>query len=533
MLADNNSADAERRLHELLDVADISELESGQALAAIGQLVDLSFDLQRQKGLRHAIKWSQQLDAVELPVDQRALLNYFTGNAWSGIRQISRAGTAKTWDWHQEELEQEIMCFRRAALGGTDASLARPRLCQVYTNLGNTFSHIGRFVEALDYWDKALALEPAFPMAMGNKGYGLFYYGIALYDGGHRQVFLKLAHEHLSRALQGELYADARHGFRDVVDRIESGLEADYLKDPLELPEFELGNGDNEQKYRRWCLANRLFLNPLNDLGPHSIAATDVLTTPSIAVPLGAGPSYPAFFNQMKQEFVSARFLLHEGLHTQEAHFSDKDVLLYNTLDYPVYSLATEKQKLAFRAAYSLLDKVAFFLNEYMELGIRKHQVSFQRLWYDPKGDRGKVRGEFRELQNWPFRGLFWLAKDLYEDREGNSGFRECIEPEGRRLAEVRNQLEHKYLKIHDEMWLDVSDQHSGVTSPFRDALAFSVGRTEFSEFALKMLRLARAALIYLSLGVHVEERRREASRGPEKRVGQMHLDRYEDDWKR
>ncbi|MDX5595492.1 LA2681 family HEPN domain-containing protein [Pseudovibrio sp. SPO723] len=41
------------------------------------------------------------------------------------------------------------------------------------------------------------------------------------------------------------------------------------------------------------------------------------------------------------------------------AHFSDKDVALYNTLDYPSYALAVEKARLAYRMEYSLFDKIA------------------------------------------------------------------------------------------------------------------------------------------------------------------------------
>jgi hypothetical protein len=100
-------------------------------------------------------------------------------------------------------------------------------------------------------------------------------------------------------------------------------------------------------------------------------------------VPLGEGPYYAGFFNQMKQEYVSVRFLLYEGLTTDEIHYSDNDVTLINTLDYPVYSLAVEKMKFAFRVAYSLFDKIAFFLNHYTDLEIPHKKISFKTIWYE------------------------------------------------------------------------------------------------------------------------------------------------------
>src|SRR5207245_1998729 len=100
----------------------------------------------------------------------------------------------------------------------------------------------------------------------------------------------------------------------------------------------------------------------------------------------GLVPPVIGFFNQIKQEFVSARYLYYEGLRSKGPHFSDRDVLLYNTLDYPVYSLATEKLRAAFRLAYSLFDKISFFLNHYLQLGHNPNKVSFRGVWCEPKG---------------------------------------------------------------------------------------------------------------------------------------------------
>src|SRR3569832_1360259 len=114
----------------------------------------------------------------------------------------------------------------------------------------------------------------------------------------------------------------------------------------------------------------------------------------------------------MKQEFVSARRLYYEATHATGPHFSDKDVLLYNTLDYPAYGLAVEKVKIAARTAYSLFDKVAFFLNDYLTLGLPLHKVSFRSVWHIPDQKPETVRPEFEKSENLPFRGLYWLHKD-------------------------------------------------------------------------------------------------------------------------
>jgi GH35 family endo-1,4-beta-xylanase len=47
----------------------------------------------------------------------------------------------------------------------------------------------------------------------------------------------------------------------------------------------------------------------------------------------------------------------------------------------PSLCLAVEKIKAAYRIAYSLFDKIGFFINAYMELGIPERQVTFRTLW--------------------------------------------------------------------------------------------------------------------------------------------------------
>jgi len=514
----------------LMDISDISALSTDQALNAMGKLVDVSTDLQRIEGLERAKDQLNKLLTAKLTFTQQSIAHYFLGNAWSFLRTLKRKESDLVWDWEQEELEQEITHFRLAIRGATESGFPAMHLCQIYTNLGNALNHVGRFVEAIDYWNMALEINPNFSMALGSKGFGLVHYAKVLYDNGHVGVLLKFAHHLLTEALKRKLHRGARKGFKKYVKDVESRLKPEFLQEPLDLEEFSLGRGQSEKSYRKWCLNQRLFLNPLNDLGPYNIAARDVLTCPSVVMGINEGPYYHGFFNQMKQEYVSARFLFYEGLESEKPHYSDRDVLLYNTLDYPSYALCIEEQKLAFRAAYSVLDKVAFFLNHYMRLGIRERDVSFRKLWYKKSAKESRVlRKEFAHSKNWVFHGLFWLAKDLYEDAPS---FRDAMEPEAQNLAEIRNHIEHKYIKIHEELWSGPLDSSDEIGLALSDTLAYSVYRDEFANKVLKMLRLARAALVYLSLGIHIEERRKAAEREQKKIVAPMPLDKWEDKWK-
>jgi LA2681-like HEPN len=91
-------------------------------------------------------------------------------------------------------------------------------------------------------------------------------------------------------------------------------------------------------------------------------------------------------------------------------------------------------------------DKIGFFLNDYMKLGIKQSRVFFRSVWYDNGDANSKViSSKFLQSKNWPFRGLFWLSKDLHDKT-----FTSEMEPDARALSEIRNHLEHKYLKVHE-----------------------------------------------------------------------------------
>jgi hypothetical protein len=264
----------------------------------------------------------------------------------------------------------------------------------------------------------------------------------------------------------------------------------DTLGDPLACP--DRSSSKEEQEYRSWCLANGLFLNPLNDLGEHRTLAADTLELPSLVVQVDSPHRFESFFDQMKQEYVSARWSFYEGTSNRQPHFSDRDVLLQLTDPRPSLSFATERIKGSYRAAYSLFDKISFFVNAYMELGIREKDVSFRRLW---RSDEKKpIRSEFDQSGNWGFCALYWLSRDLFEKENDD-----VAEPQARGLSEIRNHLEHKYLRV--------TAGGSALAPP--DDLAFMVSREDLESKALHLLKLSRSALIYLAVGCKFEEDRR------------------------
>ncbi|MBX3489061.1 LA2681 family HEPN domain-containing protein [Parvibaculum sp.] len=502
-------------------------LSDGDAINCVARLIDLSTEVRSEAGIKRAFGMLKEINRRSLTPAQQATLHYFRANAWGAKRVIEAKVEPRQWE--QPDRQQQILALFMAKNHDGFASLNEIRRCQILTNLGIQFNEVGRFIEAIELWDRALDILPNFAMAHGSRGDGLKYYGLASEDGYDREVLLLAAHRaFVSATAKGALwdsdYPPAfREHFRTGAREIDERLDLAAIASDLDLDSPRLGRSKAEEAYRRWCLGHRLFLNPLNDLGPHPIAASDYLMLPSLRVGLEeAGmPSIIGFYSQMKQEYAFARLLLYEGQPRDYVHFADRRVRLTNTLNYPSFSMATEKMRAAFRLAYSILDKVGYFINSYWRLGTEPHRVGFRSVWYDHTVEKPKLHNRFKDYENWPLHGLFWLSKDLFDDR-----FQRATNPDAQQIFNIRNHLEHKYLQVH-ESWASAA-----IRDPSTDSIGYSISSDDFASKAVRLLKITRAAMIYLPLAVHMEERARRLGSKSDL-VVDMPLMSWEDDWKR
>ena len=488
----------------------IGGLSADEALANIAQLIDACQAPRHTPGISRALEWCNELEATGLAPVELTALEYFRANAWNHrMPRYQHGGDA--WKWEQPALREQILCLRRARYGdGFDRAPTLLR-CQILTNLGNLLSSAGRAIEALEPRSEALVIEPRFWMARGNLGTGLARYARHMHSSYHAAALFLCADRELTRAItDAQLhphfgYPEALASFERektwIGERVNLADLSEYLQPDDDV---ELGKSLAERSYRSWCLSNHLFLNPINDGMACAAAADDSLPLPDLVAKLGDPPSLQGFFNQLKQEYVSARWSYYSGTHPSRPHFSDRDVTLFNTLDSPAYGLAVEQVRTSYRIAYSLLDKVAFFLNEYLSLKIPIGQVSFGRVWRDRSGPKGVLDKRFATSKNHTLRGLYWLSKDILDP-----DFKDSTAPDAQALSDIRNHLEHRYLKIHEIFAITPGMQRPDPTDKFVDTMAYSVGRRDFEAKTLRLLKLVRAALFHLTLAMSFEEQRR------------------------
>jgi len=463
-----------------------------KGLGRLGKRIDAAADARDAKALTELdAEAAQHCATLTATAALGASVWYFRSNIHAALQEIS---APRTWDWRQPHRERQILYLRRAAGHLSFIRLQPVVQAAICTNLANSLSSLGRSLEAIALYDVALSIVPNFAMALGNKGMAMQNLLPYIPDAGHARLIAAHACG-LCRAANAPnvtwTTGDSSAGrlFANNADQIAKKIDVDKTisKFPLDRP--SLGPTSEERAYRRWALAEGLFLNPLLVIGPHSIAATDRIHLPAHVAPIGDPPEFIAWFNQVKQEFVGARWFLYDADRSHKKHFADKHVGLVNTLDYPAFGLHIEKVRAAFRVGYGLLDKVAGFINAYYRLGLEPTRVDIRNVWHEKKG---VIRTPFVAKQNLQLRGLYWLAQDIVGDDPGDQ---DSIAPEARHLKNLRNLLEHRCLVLRE---MDLGDPMGVVeTETLR----------EFQASTLHILRLARAALMYLAFSMRQEER--------------------------
>ncbi len=362
-------------------------------------------------------------------------------------------------------------------------------IANTLVNLGNCLDYLGRVYDALECYEKALRVKSDHGMALGNKGTALYLYSAL--TGDRQYTFLMEAYNLLSRALELGVPIEAESSFRSYLKAIEylfSGTE--FLKKLPEFPGYTIkAEHDFERFSVQFCLDNRLYLNLCNFCQKCDAAIGDTANIDKMVVKINknSGWQYPendpylalsAYLNQIKQDYVTARFLLilsrYKGLNLD---FVDRHVRIIDTLDYSVHNVNIELIKASFKGFYDTLDKIAYFINDYLELQIEAKKVNFHKIWYVDERNK-KLRDKIENTRNGSLNALF----DIHRDFE--------LEPCDR-LRKIRNALTHRFINIR--MFQDPEDEEN-------------MTEDTLFECTLELARLVRNAIMYLLHFVYSEE---------------------------
>lgn len=467
--------------------------------------------------LLQLVKATEEKNIEEFSDIELAQLFYSLGTAYSELKRLDKID-------YSMSVEKQLFYYRKAIdvlhfEKNDSMKLWDDLKRKLYTNYGNCLDEIGRKQPALEAYYSALEVSPTFGMTLGEIGVALSHYYLIDYDTNHKNIYAYFAYRYLSVAVQKynkDIHPSALAVFQKYLGQYNYEEESD-----IEFKQFNYKG--EELQYRKWGLNNRLFLNPLNDLPVSEMAfAADIIQLPDMIADINAKPIFHGLFNQIKQEYIYARYLYYKSIQISEKpHFADKETYLLQFADYPQYSIRIENMKSAFRTLYSLLDKVAYFLNKYFDLGIDECKVNFRYIW-NPNSTNEKhdtSKNKLNPSKNYALNALYWISKDFTEKYENSPN------PYAKHLSIIRNALEHKYLKVFDDSFIDRSDGSV-------DDWALYVSERNLSKYTIQLLKLIREVILNLSFAVYQEEKSRFLKNKDNTIVMPIMMLNYDDEWK-
>ena len=162
--------------------------------------------------------------------------------------------------------------------------------------------------------------------------------------------------------------------------------------------------------------------------------------------------------------------------------FVDKHVAIIEVSDETAKGIKLQLLKAAFKSFYDILDKIAFFINDYLSLGNRENKVYFSSLWYSGR-QTGRVRKEITATLNPSLNALFDIHKSLM--RGGQYEY----------LQTTRHALTHRFI---------------GIKKPGYVENEGNVTEETLNKRAIELAKIVRNAVIYLLYFVHFEESKKE-----------------------
>jgi len=365
---------------------------------------------------------------------------------------------------------------------------------QLWTNYGNCLDSLGRGVEAFYAYDEALKINPKFAMALGNKALALCFF--ADISGIYREAMYIKAYQMLKEATQNDNIIKygtkkAKKDFQEKMKEIEYKFQGkkDILLSDLKHKEYDSKHLTKFEKfYIDFCIKNDIFLN----FHIHEKNCEASISDPIFISLITNKKDFLSFYNlskyinQIKEDYIVARLLLVQSQFKKNDFIRlSKRTLLVNTFDGIMFNLYTGLLKSAFIVAFQILDKIARFINEYLQLGIAD-DIYFSTIW-ECKDENGKMmlRPEILNLKNISLFALYDICLDY------KSKYYEAIN-------NIRTSIVHERLIIYDDL-----------TSKFETMNKDEISYSSMLNQTLELFKLARSLIIYLINSVELEEKKK------------------------
>lgn len=283
--------------------------------------------------------------------------------------------------------------------------------------------------------------------------------------------------------------------------------------------------------------------------------------------------SYHGNYDELKNDYCYARYLIFSSKDISEdaPHMFNSTYQQVDDMTYSINNLKVAQYKSAFRIVYSIFDKIAYLISRFFNLNELKNdkKISIDNLFREIESTKKwKPHKKLKDSDNHFIHALFYILKDIRKV-DGSDLVARWLDPNAVAFSEIRNAMEHRSLKIVDDFGYELAtsyntyndDEFIKLQEEFRtltneaNGLQLSIEQaqkenddylsqqleakaskinsrledltskihekeklsshsllvpiSQFESRLMDLIGLARNSIIYLSLAIHFEERRR------------------------
>ncbi len=462
--------------------------------------IDGGFALRDSSKVRKGTKIFEDLLLVDESKSgfTRCSIMYNAANGYSSLYSLKRQKGKNVIPPNDSNLRRAKELYRQAIrnLGNSGPSFAS----QVLINYGNCLSQFGRFIDAIEYYERAIRIDPTNGMAAGNLGIELERASRIM--GRYRHEYVGLAYDFLKQALSPKTHlrfgsAQAVRDFQSHLTGLEHFINAH--KKPILPPKPAKAHqkNPNQKAYIQFCIDNGLFLNAWAGNKELSPGIADDISFGGITTPIDDNhlvPELLRILNEIKESYTTARYLYFLSQNRTDALDNASQTAIYfDNLDYSINGVYTGLCKTAYSRAFDVLDKVARIVNTYF--GIGEPKSPFWNIFAEKQslGETHRIRFIARktvgETQNSSLCALADLCIDYFEDAKVDL----------KTIDSRRNRITHDYLNV--KLHLAKGDNEDNV-----------IGLGELRRQTKDVLRLAKYAVLYAVSSINIAEMRKKTS---------------------
>ena len=271
----------------------------------------------------------------------KSSIMYNAANGYSDLYMLKRHKGKDVIPPNDRDLRSAKKLYRQSIenFGGSKPSF----ISQVLINYGNCLSQFGRFIDAIECYERAIRVDPENGMAAGNLGMELEH--AANIMGSYRHEYVALAYDFLRQALSPKMHLryGSTHAVNDFRLRLK-GLE-DFIKAhkkpilPPKPADVQL-KGKSQTAYIHFCINNGLFLNAWAGKKELSPGITDDISFGEITTSIDDNylvPELLKILNEIKESYTTARYLYFLSQSKTEILENVSQVTIYfDNFDYSI-----------------------------------------------------------------------------------------------------------------------------------------------------------------------------------------------------